>query len=160
VASATGSRRAAATIDVVKRLLAACLALLPATVLAGANSTDFSVGATFVAAKKKSAPASISILFKPASPDVRINAEPGPRLKLDPGQKVLTYTPPPGVMAPPSFDPAFAKYLDLSKPLSFDVTHVPGTGKKWIDGSVVYFYCSKKEGWCKKGTSSFEVSVD
>jgi hypothetical protein len=144
----------------VKRLTA-LVALFPALAFAGSNNSDFSVQPSFVASKKPSSVATVSILFKASNPDVRINEEPAPRLKLDPEQKVLIYKAPEGVMAPPNFDPAFARYLDLNKPISFSVTRAPGApkGRQTVSGSVVYFYCSKKEGWCKKGSTSFEVDV-
>jgi hypothetical protein len=136
--------------------------LLPSLAYAGSSAGDFTVQASFTAARKASAPATISVLFKAADPDVRINAEPAPRIKLDPEQKVLSYKPPEGSMVPPSFDPALAKYLELDKPVAFAVTRAPGApkGPHTIAGSVVYFYCSKKEGWCKKGSTPFEVKVD
>lgn len=142
--------------------LTAFVALLPALAFSGSNNSDFSVQPSFMAPKKPSSPATVSIRFKPSNPDVRINEEPAPRLKLDPDQKVLIHKAPEGVMAPPNFDPAFARYLDLNKPITFAVTRAPGApkGPQTVNGSVVYFYCSKKEGWCKKGSTSFELSID
>ncbi len=143
------------------KALSAIVALIPVLALAG-SSAHFAVEARYLAAKKKADSAAIAVRFTALDPEVRINEEPAPQLKLDPKQKVLAYKAPSASMVPPSFDPAFAKYLDLSQPVSFAVTLAEGApkGPQKVAGSVVYFYCSKKEGWCRKGSTPFEVTVD
>lgn len=145
-----------------RSLCVAAATLLPALAWAGASQPHFTVEAHFIPAKKPAAESAIAVSFKALNPDVRINEEPAPRLKLDPQQRVLDYKAPAGPMAPPNFDPAFAKYLDLGKPVSFPVSRAAqaAPGPQPVKGNVVFFYCSKKEGWCKKGSSDFEVTVE
>ena len=54
-------------------------------------------------------------------------------------------------------------YLDLTLPVTFPVTLAPGTPRGTHDakGTVTYFYCSKREGWCRKGTAevAFPIAV-
>ncbi len=45
--------------------------------------------AAFVPPAKAGGPASVAVTFTPRDPDVRVNEEPAPRLKLDPEQGVL-----------------------------------------------------------------------
>ena len=97
---------------------------------------------------------SVLVTFKALDPDVVVNEQPSPRLALDPAQKVLVdKQPPPAKTAPP--DPEEGKYLDLSLPVAFPVALADGAaaGTQAIAGKVTYFYCSKREGWCRKGTS-------
>ena len=56
-----------------------------------------------------------------------------------------------------------AKYLDTTVPRPFPVLLKAGApaGTHAVKASVTYFYCSKSEGWCRKGTSdvAFDVRV-
>jgi len=125
-----------------------------------AASPHFNVAASFVPPSKRGANGAIAVTFVAKDPDVHINEEPAPRIALDPSQNVLV-----DKQAPPSrtqtFDPEKAKYLDLSVPVSFPVSLAPGAtkGPHTLAGSVTFFYCSKREGWCRKGTSAIEVAV-
>jgi hypothetical protein len=121
----------------------------------------FEVGATFTPPTKTGAEGSVDIFFTPMDPDVSINEEPAVRLKLDPVQVVLVERPkvvPPGPREP---DPATPRYLDLAKPVSFPVALAPAAPRgTWdLGASVVYFFCSKREGWCRRGTADVRVPV-
>jgi hypothetical protein len=35
----------------------------------------------------------------------------------------------------------------------------PPASRETLKADVVYFYCSKREGWCRKGTAPVEFSV-
>jgi len=68
--------------------------------------------------------------------------------------------------APAKGGPAGAesgRYLDLTLPVTFPVTLGSGTprGSHEARGTVTYFYCSKREGWCRKGTAevAFPITV-
>jgi hypothetical protein len=101
------------------------------------------------------------VTFTPRDPSVRVNEDPPPRLKLDPAQAVLVDKQPPAAR-PRTFDPAAAHYLDPALPVHFPVSLRPGAprGKQTVKASVTYFYCSQRDGWCRKGTSDVEFPVE
>ena len=134
----------------------ATLALL--ALAGGAAPKHFEVSASYAPAAKRQG--SVLVTFKALDPDVVVNEQPSPRLALDPAQKVLVdKQPPPAKTAPP--DPEEGKYLDLSLPVAFPVALAEGAaaGTQAIAGKVTYFYCSKREGWCRRGTSEVDLSV-
>src|SRR5262245_39369547 len=136
-------------------VLAAVLAAPPGT------SPFFTVAAVFAPPAKPGANGAIQLTFAGRDPDVKINEEPAPRLKLDPEQSLLVdKQPPPGPSAP-VFDPDKARYIDLALPVSFPVAFAPGAkkGPQTVKAAVTYFYCSKREGWCRKSTTDLEVPV-
>jgi len=137
-------------------VLAAVLAAAP-----GGTSPYFTVAAVFAPPAKPGANAAIQLTFTGRDPDVKINEEPAARLKLDPEQSLLVdKQPPPGPSAP-AFDPDKTRYLDLALPVSFPVAFAPGArkGPQTVKAAVTYFYCSKREGWCRKSTTDVEVPV-
>jgi hypothetical protein len=142
-----------------KPLAAALLALVPAAAMAGGE--HFTVSAAYVPPAKPRGAATVAVTFIPADPDVKINQEPGPRLKLDPEQGVLVDRQPAASRRGESGGEP--KYLDTSLPVAFPVAVNPRApkGERTVKGNVVYFYCSKREGWCRKGTSevAFVVNV-
>jgi hypothetical protein len=122
----------------------------------------FDVAASFFPPKEPGGKAVVSVLFSPTDPDVHINEEPAPRLKLDPGQIVLVDKQAPAPAHAADFDPEKSRYLDLAKPVKFEVAVAPRApkGKQEIAAKVVYFYCSKREGWCRRGTAEVEFTVE
>ena len=69
--------------------------------------------------------------------------------------------------SPPSgkgldWDPEKARYLDLSRPVRFPVAVAKeaARGPHSPKATVVYFYCSKREAWCRRGAAEIEVQVD
>jgi hypothetical protein len=105
---------------------------------------------------------SVAVTFKANDPDVVVNETPGPRLALDPTQTVLVdkqAPAPKGAAAAP--DPQDGNYLDLSLPVVFPVAVAPGAaaGDRDVKAKLTYFYCSKREGWCRKGTTEVEFPV-
>jgi hypothetical protein len=134
------------------------IATLALAALAGAAAPKhFQVTASYAAAAKRQG--SVVVTFQALDPDLVVNEQPSPRLALDPAQKVLVDKPPPAQTKPP--EPADGKYLDLSLPVAFPVALAEGAaaGTQAIAGKVTYFYCSKREGWCRKGTSEIDLSV-
>jgi len=129
---------------------------------AGPSPRHFDVAAAFVASKEPGAKAAVSVLFSPRDPDVHINEDPAPRLKLDPGQLVLVDKQAQAKPHAADFDPEKARYLDLAKPVRFEVEVGPKApkGKSEVGAKVVYFYCSKREGWCRRGTAEVEFTVE
>jgi hypothetical protein len=136
------------------------MATLLASLLAAAGASHFAVKAAFVPARGR-APAAVQVFFSPTDPDVRVNEEPAPRLHLSPDQKVLVDRQPPPSRATFAFDPETARYLDPAVPVVFPVALAPSAprGTHAATGRVVYFYCSKREGWCRKGGVDVEVEV-
>lgn len=141
-----------------RRLL--LLALLPSAALAAAPR-HFDVLAAFAPARVPSEPASVAVTFRALDPDVKVNETPAPRLKLDVAQGVLLdrQAPPPAQV--PDYDPLTARYIDTSKPVHFPVAIAPGApkGEQSVRGSVVFFYCSVREAWCRRGSVDVEIPV-
>jgi hypothetical protein len=141
-----------------RSLAAAVLLLAPAAAMAVVE--HYTVSAAYVPPAKPKAVAAVAVTFIPADPDVKINQEPAPRLKLDPEQVVLVdRQPPPARRGESGGEP---KYLDVSLPVSFPVALNPNApkGEQAVKGNVTYFYCSKREGWCRKGTSEVAFIVN
>ena len=90
---------------------------------------------------------------------MRLNETPAPRLKLDLMDPVLVDKQPPAPRRVPAYDPLTAKYLDLDEPVRFPVALAPTapSGPRTVDAKVVYFYCSVREAWCRRGTADVEV---
>ena len=61
----------------------------------------------------------------------------------------------------PVYDPLTARYVDLSKPVRFPAALAPTapSGSQTVEAQVVYFYCSVREAWCRRGTADVEITV-
>jgi len=136
------------------------LALLPAAAQA-ASARHFDVTAAFAPAKKAGGSAAVLVTFRPLDPDVRVNESPAPRLRLDLTQAVLVDKQAPASSQVPDYDPLTARYLDITKPVSFPVALAPTApkGAHEVKASVVYFYCSTREAWCRRGVAEVLVPV-
>jgi len=129
---------------------------------AGAASADrVAVSASYVAPAKPGANGSVAVTFEPKDPDVRVNRDPAPRLKLDPQQRVLVDKQPPPPPRSGSPDVEAAGFYEPGTPVTFAVALAPGVakGEQEAKGTVTYFYCSKRDGWCRKGTTEVEIPV-
>ena len=130
-------------------------------VLAGTSTPvagHFDVTARFVPGKAAGS-GDVAVTFVAHDPDVHVNENPAPRLKLDAEQKVLVAKPVKGAPpAPPA--PGEAKYLDLAFPVLFPVTVSEPSTSANVKATVTYFYCSKRDGWCRKGTQDVELAVN
>jgi hypothetical protein len=62
----------------------------------------------------------------------------------------------------PQFDKNAKGYLDTVHPILFSVTTKKGTapGKIILKGSLRYFFCSEKDGWCNRYAQPIEVSIE
>lgn len=136
------------------------LVLLPAVALA-APPRHFELTASFVPAKKPNANASVAVRFQPLDPDVKVNESPAPRLKLDVGQDVLVDRQPSAEGGVPDYDPLTARYMDLSQPVLFPVALAQGAprGEHTVKANVVFFYCSQRENWCRRGNTEVTIPV-
>jgi hypothetical protein len=134
------------------------MVLVLALALLGAGSPRVDVSAAYLPASKGTS-ASIAVTLQPEDTALHVNESPGPRLKLDPAQTILLDKQAPARVT--GADPAAeARYLDPMVPVLFPVAVQPGAarGVHSVKGTVTYYFCSKTEGWCRKGTA--EVSVD
>jgi hypothetical protein len=128
--------------------------MLSALVLAAAASASVDVTATFVPARRAGAPAAVEVRFTPADPEVHVNLFPPPRLDLEPMQEVLKVAP------APAAKPTSKKYLGPAEPYRFPVVaKAVSPTAQTVKGVVTYFYCSQREGWCRKGSNPVEVAV-
>jgi hypothetical protein len=143
-----------------RRLVILPLVLLP-LILSAAPVRHFELAVSFVPPKKAGGDGGVAVTFRPLDPDVHLNESPAPRLKLDLAQAVLIDRQPPAPTSVPDFDPLSARYLDLAKPVLFPVAVAPAApkGEQLVKGSVVFFYCSKREAWCRRGTAEVEIPV-
>jgi hypothetical protein len=117
------------------------------------GSPHFAVSGEYRPGKTASA-GEVAVTFTARDPDVKINVTPAPRLKLDEAQKVLAER-------PTSKRPVDEeKYIDTTFPVVFPVARLgPAHGDATVKGSVTYYYCSHREGWCRKGTADLEIPV-
>jgi hypothetical protein len=137
------------------------VALLAQAVVSSASARHFDVIAVFEPAKKAAGEGAIAVTFRALDPDLRVNETPAPRLKLDLAQTLLVDRQPQAPTSVPDFDPATARYLDTSRPVRFPVA-LSGTapsGEHEVKASVVYFYCSTREAWCRRGSVDVVVPV-
>ena len=130
-------------------------------VLAAATTSQVGVEAIFVPAAKAGADAAIAVTLTPEAAGIVVDERPAPRLSLDPLQTVLLDKQPPRAANAGEADPSHPRYLDPSVPVKFPVAVAPGAprGTHMVHGSVTFYFCSKVEGWCKKGTGEIAVSV-
>ena len=135
--------------------------MLAQSVGLSAAARHFDVIATFEPAKKAGGEAAIAVTFRALDPDVKVNQTPAPRLKLDLAQTLLEERQAPPPPHAPDFDPATAHYLDTSQPLRFPVavSRAATSGPHEVNASLVYFYCSTREAWCRRGSAELLIPV-
>lgn len=142
------------------RLVSLCLLVFCATVSSGAPR-HFEVVASLVLAGGAGSDGAVAVSFRALDPDLQLNESPAPRLRLDLAQTVLLDRQPPAKGDVPDYDPLTARYLDLARPVLFPVALSPTApkGQQAVKATVVYFYCSKREAWCRRGTAEVEIPV-
>ena len=119
------------------------------------------VRATFEPPTTPGGDGAIVVTLTPKESDIRVNENPSPRLRLAEGQPILIDKQPAPSRSTP-VDPAQAKYLDPAQPVRFAVAIAPKApkGASNVSGTLTYFFCSKGQGWCRKGTADVSVRVD
>jgi len=134
---------------------------LVAAIALGAAPRHFDVVASFEPPRKAGASAHVAVSFAPLDPDVHINEEPPPRLKLELMQGVLVDKQAPAPEKTADWDPDNPRYLDLAKPVRFPVAFAltAPRGAQNVKGTVVFFYCSSREGWCRRGSAEIDIPV-
>lgn len=136
------------------------LAALLVQALGSTASRHFEVSAALEPAKAGSSGV-VAVRFRALDPDLKVNETPAPRLKLDLTQTVLEDRQPPQPPQAPDYDPLTARYLDTSKPVLFEVavSKAAPRGAHEVGASVVYFYCSTREAWCRRGSAAVQIPV-
>ena len=149
--------RASATI--VLMILTASFLMASALLDAVPPPTHFDVTASY--APRRAGAGEVAVRFVARDPDVKINESPAPKLKLEEGPVVVVPPAPARPAAQRGEGDKPAAYLDLTLPVAFPVTVAPGTAKGAHDarGTVTYFYCSKREHWCRRGVTEIAFSV-
>jgi len=134
--------------------------LVPALTLA-APARHFEVAAAFTPPRAAAADGAVAVTFQALDPALRVNETPAPRLKLDLGQTVLVDRQPPPAAQVPDYDPLTARYLDPAQPVLFPVAVAPTApkGPHEVKATVVYFYCSTRESWCRRGSADVVIPV-
>ncbi len=134
--------------------------LMLLALLGAPSSQVFTLETAYEAPAAAGKDGAVVVSFRPSDPAVHVNVDPAPRLKLDPGQKILVDRQPPAEKPKPVADPAFARYLENGR-AKFAVAPVEGLpkGPHVVKASVSYYFCSAREGWCRKGTEDIEITV-
>lgn len=134
--------------------------LIAASSLGLTSPSHVGLEASFAAPAHGSSSAAILVHFVPLSEGVRVNQEPAPRLRLETAGILLDRQPPARRTAP--IDPDFARYVEPSEAVRFPVAVDPAAprGQHVVRATVTYSYCSKTQGWCRKGNEPVEVLVD
>ena len=137
------------------------VALLAQAIGMPSSPRHFDVIAVFEPAKKPGADGAVAVTFRALDPDVHVNETPAPRLKLDLAQTLLEDRQPPPPASVPDFDPATAQYLDISRPVRFPaaLSRTAPSGQHEVKANLVYFYCSTREAWCRRGSVDLLVPV-
>ena len=136
------------------------MALVPAATW-GAPARHFEVTAAFDAPRAAAGDGAVAVTFLAVDPDLKVNENPAPRLKLDLAQTVLVDRQPPASSQVPDYDPLTARYLPPAKPVLFPVAIAPAApkGTHEVKASVVFFYCSTREAWCRRGSADISIPV-
>jgi hypothetical protein len=139
--------------------LAAAWALLLFASPAGPQ--HFTLTASYVPPAKAGGNGTVAVTFVARDAEVHINENPPVRLRLDPEQKILLDKQAPAPPRVEPFDPEKVRYIDLALPVVFPVAVAPGApkGVQSVKATVVYFYCSKSQGWCRRGATDIDVPV-
>jgi hypothetical protein len=126
-----------------------------------ARADRVNLSASWVPPAKAGANGAVAVTFDTKDPDVHVNRDPSPRLALDPDQRILVDKQPPRTRRGGSADVEAAGFYDAGDPVSFAAALSPGApkGEHEVKGTVTYFYCSKRDGWCRKGTTEIEIPV-
>lgn len=143
-----------------RKAVLAALALAPLSTFAAAPE-HFALAASYAPPAKAGGSGAIAVVFTPRATDVHINENPAPRLKLDPEQRVLVDKQPPAPSRVEPYDPAKVRYIDLALPVTFPVAVAADApkGPQTVKATVIYFYCSKSQGWCRRGSTDVDVAV-
>lgn len=133
-------------------LFAALIAMAPEQQLL-TNNDHVSVELHVPSVIPSAQPASISFYMTPVE-GIHINSTPVFELRLDKSSSF-------DVVGAPRFVKDEQEYLDINQPVEFSVKAKQGTsaGKHLLKGTLNYFYCSDKEGWCNRFSQKFEVTV-
>ena len=136
------------------------MALVPAATLAG-PARHFEVTAAFNPPRAASRDGAVAVTFLAVDPDLKVNENPAPRLKLDLAQTVLVDKQAPAANQVPDYEPLTTRYLDPAKPVLFPVAIAPEApkGTHEVKAGVVFFYCSTREAWCRRGSADISIPV-
>lgn len=136
------------------------LVMVP-VVLGAESNPHFDLLATFEAPQAPGRDGAVLVTFRALDPDLRLNETPAPRLELELVEFILLDRQDPAARSAPDYDPLTAKYLDLGKPVRFPVAIAPAApaGEQTVEAKVVFFYCSVREAWCRRGTSTVDLQV-
>jgi hypothetical protein len=66
------------------------------------------------------------------------------------------------IVGKPNFEKNAKGYLETSQPIIISLSPTKGipSGKHILKGSLRYFFCSDKDGWCNRHAQPIEVSVE
>lgn len=136
----------------VSRALALMILAAP---LAGAGEAPFLVTAQWEPASARR-PGAVVLRFSPDAEDLRVNRVPAPRLEWPQGSGAEPVAAP-GETRPASAVVGDPQYLADGEAYRLYFAAAPAQGV--VEGKVVFFYCSKNAGWCKKGVSPVSLAL-
>ena len=123
-------------------------------------ATQVGLEASFVPPARGASAGAVLVHFMPLSEGVKVNQEPAPRLRLETAGVLLDRQPP--ARHASSVDPDFARYIEPREPVRFPVAVDPQArpGRYVVRATVSYSYCSKAQGWCRKGSQPVDIPVE
>ncbi len=130
-----------------------------ATAVGVAPGQFFELQAVYAAPAAGDHVGSVSVTFLARDPDVHINERPAVRLQLGDQTILVDKQAPPEPLEP--IDPDAITYLDISQPVLFPVAIAAGapSGSYEVDAKLVYFFCSSRAGWCRRGKAEVQIAV-
>lgn len=141
----------------ISRALARMMMLLAAP-LAGAGEAPFLVTAQWEPGSAQR-PGAVVLRFSPDAEDLRVNRVPAPRLEWPQGVAAVPASAPGETRAVSAVSaaPDDPQYLADGEAYRLYFATAPTRGV--VEGKVVFFYCSKNAGWCKKGVSPVSLAL-
>ena len=118
------------------------------------NNQHVTVEMHYPVSMSLSVPALCTFFFTP-SPGIHLNTAPIIELRLEKKSQFE-------LVGNPTFQKNEQEYLDISAPVEFSIHAKKGTapGKQPLKGTLNYFYCSDKDGWCNRFSQPIEVTVE
>lgn len=142
-------------------MLAGCLLAVISAATPAASGYEHVGLAASLERQASGGEADLVVRFIPLDASIHVNADPAPRLTLDSEQRVLDDSARP-VPPPPRAAFPNGRYVDTQSGVRFPVriNRMAPQGRHSVRASVLYFYCSQDEGWCRRAQDSVEVSVN
>ncbi len=134
-------------------LISLMMFLLPAEKQTLSSNEHVNIEMHVPTALSAAKPAVLAFWMTPVE-GIHINSTPVVELRLEKDS-------PFELVGSPRFQKDDKEYLEISQPVEFTVKAKKGMspGKQRLKGTLNYFYCSDKEGWCNRFSQKIEATV-